>query len=650
MNVVDRIIGFFDPVSGLQRRAARKVLNQYEAAEPSRLRKFRRETATQNALVLKSASAVRAQARHLSRNHDIARGALRTMVNNIVGPKGIGIEPQPRRTDGTIHDVFAKELSALWLDWQRRPEVTHRHHFAQVQRMVCRAWVRDGEVFAQRLVGDVAYLDHGTRVPYSLELFESEMVPMDYSDGQRISQGIERNAWGRPVRYFVFRQSPSELYRIPTLSDLKPVAFDSMYHVAMLDHVGQLRGVSEFASVITRLEDIKDYEESERVAAKIAAMLTAYVKKGTPDLYQPNDGDKPNAPRSISLAPGMIIDDLAIGEEIGLIDSKRPNPNVLTFRQGQLRAVAAGLGGSYSSISRDYGGTYSSQRQELVEQWIHYATLADEFVGMFLQPVWEDFVSAAIMSGAIKLPRDVVKGSETAATYVAHAMPWIDPLKEALGSEALVKAGFASEFEMIRRRGASPRDVLEQIEAFRNLAKAKGLSFSTMVEPQVAPARPSEQDVDAEEEPTRGAQQDAGARALRTPVAAGEDRIDTLIDELKKMLAREPAASVVIHNAPPATNVEVHNEMQAPPAPSVEVHNAIPAASAPTIQNVVNVPPPPAPLVEVRNEVTVEPAAVAVTLPTRKTETTIVRDAAGNISQATQIETTVDESDDDKGD
>ena len=481
MNIVDRMIGYLDPIAGLRRRAARSVLGSYDAAEPSRMRKFRREAATQNQLVTKSAGAVRAQVRHLARNHDIARGALRTMVNNVVGAKGVGVEPQPRRADGTIHEEYAKALTTLWLDWQRRPEVTHRLHFSQVQRLLCRAWLRDGESFAQRLVGPVAYYDHATRVPYSLEMFEAEMVPMDYSDGQRITQGIERNAWGKPVHFWVYKRSPDALFRLPNSADLKPIPFDAIYHLATFDHISQMRGISEFASVITRLEDIKDYEESERVAAKIAAMLTAYIKKGTPDLYQPAEGDTAGSARSIGLAPGMIIDDLAIGEEIGLIDSKRPNPNVLTFRQGQLRAVAAGIGASYSSISRDYGGTYSSQRQELVEQWIHYATLTDEFVGMFLQPVWEDFVKAAELSGVLPVPRDLDLQSQTEATYVAQAMPWIDPLKEAISSQALVQAGLASEIEMIRRRGAVPRDVLEQIDAYRKLAKEKGLTFTTMV-------------------------------------------------------------------------------------------------------------------------------------------------------------------------
>jgi len=35
-----------------------------------------------------------------------------------------------------------------------------------------------------------------------------------------------------------------------------------------------------------------------------------------------------------AFSPGMIIDNVAVGEEIGMIDSNRPNPNLLTFRQG----------------------------------------------------------------------------------------------------------------------------------------------------------------------------------------------------------------------------------------------------------------------------------------------------------------------------
>lgn len=491
-NLVDRLVGYFSPSAGLRRLGARHALAlaapAYEAANPTRTRKFYRDAHSPNQLTQLSAVALRAQARQLHRNHDVSRGILRTMVNNIVGANGIGIEPQPRRKDGTIHEEYAKALRDIYREWCQRPEVTGRMSFAKAQRAMALTWLRDGEAFAQELVGAVPGLVHGSRLPFSLELFEPDMVPYDYPYGsasvqgdERIAQGIERNAWGRPVAYWVYKRHPAEGATAFSTADLKRVPADRIHHLANLDRIGQMRGVSEFASIITRLEDIKDYEESERIAAKIAAALTAYVKRSAPDGYAGPELDENGdpKPRSLSMAPGMVIDTLAAGEEIGLIDSNRPNPNVVTFRQGQLRAVAAGAGVSYSSAARDYNGTFSAQRQELVEQWVNYATLTDEFTGQFLQPCWATFVRVCDLSGVVPMPRDVLPTSADDALFIAQSMPWIDPLKEAEAYVALTRAGFASEVEVMRKRGVNPRDVLEQTRAWRTAAKDAGLTLTS---------------------------------------------------------------------------------------------------------------------------------------------------------------------------
>lgn len=467
MSAIDRIVAWFDPIAGLRRQSARAALAKYEAAEPSRLRKFYRETATANQLVRKGAKPLRDQARHLDRNHDIVTGALRTFANNVVGAAGIGIEPHPRHLDGTIHQAYSDALMEAFRDWARRPEVTKRFEWARVQRMAAKTWARDGELFAQRLAGPIPLLDHGTRVPYSLELIEADMIPIDYEGSfgsNKIMQGCERNAWGQPVAWWAYKTSPDEAWVVSS-SDLKRITADRMLHLAHIDRIPQIRGVSMLASVITRLEDIKDYEESERVAAKIAAMLTAYVKKGNADSLSDTAS---GAPRTLSLTPGTIIDDLRPGEEIGMIDSKRPNPNVVTFRQGQLRAAAAGFPISYSSLARDYSGTYSAQRQELVEQYVHYACACDDFTGQFVRPVWEEFVSIAHLSGVVPRPRDIKPGTDDDALYIAQAMPWIDPLREAEASVALITARLSSPQEQIRRRGAKPSDVIEQTRAWHS--------------------------------------------------------------------------------------------------------------------------------------------------------------------------------------
>lgn len=475
---IDRLIGWLSPAAAVRRAHARRLLASYDAATPTRLRRFSRESRSGESLARLQAPSIRQQARDLDRNHDLARGALTVLVDNIVGPNGIGIEPQPRSVSGEILDDLARQLLELWRDWCRYPEVTYQHSWASAQRLAARTWLRDGECFAQILQGPVATLDHRSIVPLSIELIEPDMVPTENDlpladrDG-----GIIRNAWGQPVSYRIFKVHPGDTFAWRTRDDLKTVPAERMLHLRLVDRIGQNRGVSALASVITRLEDLKDYEESERVAAKIAASMAGFIKKGAPDLYNPVtlDDDGTPAPRELRFRPGMIFDDLLPGEEIGTIDTSRPNVNLQSYRDGQLRAVAAGAGASYSSVSRNYNGTYSAQRQELVEQWVHYAALAETFVGQFVRPVWERFVALAVLTRAIEIPAEIDPQSLDDALFIGQTMPWIDPLKEASANETLERALHKSAPEIIRARGANPREVLAQQANWINAKKAAGL-------------------------------------------------------------------------------------------------------------------------------------------------------------------------------
>lgn len=505
----DRIVSWLNPVAGVRRSNARKVLAYYEAARSDRTRKGRREAASGNDAVLRAGASLRQQARHFEQNYDIALGVLNTFVNNVVGPKGIGVEPQPRKRDGSIDNELARKIMVLYKDWCRRPEVTKQHSWAGAQRLLCRSWARDGEVFAQQLTGLVPYYTHAGKVPYSIEMLECDYVPMELYSTSPVTtvQGIEINAWGEPLGYRVYKSNPIEsMGGITAIADTKRIAAANMLHLANVHRIRQLRGVSVFASVLGRFDNLKDYEESERIAAMIAASMAAYIKKGQPEDY--NATEVGGGQRSLKFKPGMIFDDLLPGEEIGTIDTKRPNPNLEIYRNGQLRAIAAGAGPTFSSISRTYDGTYSSRRQELVEGWSAYAVLSDEFISRIVRPSYENFIAAAVLSGAISVPSDVAPETVDDAEYIPPQMPWIDPVKEATAWTALTRGGFASEVEVIRRRGGNPMDVLEQISSFRRRARALDLILES--DAAVSLMKPGQEDP-ADEETGGGTQNKRGA-------------------------------------------------------------------------------------------------------------------------------------------
>jgi len=505
LTMIDRLVAAVAPVAALRRASARRVLASYDAGTPSRLRRFSRETRSGDALANLQSASIRTQARDLDRNHDLAHGALNVMVNNIVGPGGVGIEPQPRSVSGEILDDLSRQLLELWRDWQRLPEVTRAHSWASVQRLMCRTWLRDGEGFAQLLEGAIPALDHGTKVPLSLEMIEPDLVPTDAEILQPQGAGIVRNSWGRPTEYRVYKRHPGASVRLFSASDLKTIPAARMLHLMLTDRIGQGRGVSVLASVITRLEDLKDYEESERIAAKIAASMAAYIKKSEPDQYAiETDTNGEVEPRDMRFRPGMIFDDLRPGEEIGMIDTSRPNTNLQAHRDGQLRAIAAGIGGSYSSISRNYNGTYSAQRQELVEQWTHYQACAELFTSQFVQPVWERFVAIAVVSGLVKVPLDIKPGTLDDALYIGQTMPWIDPKKEADANEVLERNCYKSGPEIIRARGANPRETLMQEANWRKAKEAQGIKDAAPVAPSAMPPDPG--DDPSQDAPATGTQ------------------------------------------------------------------------------------------------------------------------------------------------
>jgi lambda family phage portal protein len=509
---IDRTVETIAPMHGLRRAQARNALalsnKAYDAADRNRFRDSVRDFGSGNNAVVGSGLYVRNMARHLDRNHDIVSGGLHTLAQNIIGATGIGVEPQPRNRNGDVLEDLAFQLSMLWSDFCKRPEVTWQHDNGSMERLLCRTWLRDGEGLAQELIGPVPLLDHGTRVPYSLEMIEPDLLPWDFTEpGRGITQGVQRNAWGRPVAYHLYKQHPGEMLAL--LGETKSVPAERMMHIKLVDRIGQVRGISLLASVLTRLDDLKDYEESERIAAKIAACFAAFIIKG--DATHLPEG-VPDKDRTARLSPGMVFDTLRPGESVGTVDTNRPNPNLEGWRNGQLRAGASGFRISFSSFAKNYNGTYSAQRQELVEQYGAYGVLSQEFIGAIARRKYERFAAVALATpGLLRIPSDFAAMSIGDAMYVAPQMPWINPMHEAEAMALLEEHTYMSGPEIIRRRGANPRDVLDQQSAWIERKRTWGIPSAT-----TGPAKPPENPM----QNTPGAAAPAAARHRTSHLAA----------------------------------------------------------------------------------------------------------------------------------
>lgn len=481
MNVLDKAIAAISPTWGLERVKARAIMAAYEGAKDTRTRRLDKASRSSSDDVLAAGRSLREQARHLDQNHDLATGVLDTLVARVVGPSGISIEPTPQTLDGELHEDLAEQIEMLQDEWDEAPEITGTMNRAEMERLACRTWLRDGEVFGVGIRGGTY---HNTDIPYSVQLLEPDYCPLDLSDyapivgGQiKLKGGIEFNQYLRPVWYYFHPIDPREGYGGISQSDLQRINAQRVTHLKFTRSIRQVRGVTLFANVMTRFQDIKDYEESERVAARIAATLGFYIKKSdqVSGAAQVNE----NGDREITFAPGMTFDQLMPGEDVGMIESNRPSPIVMDFRNGQLRAIGAGTGAGYSSISKDYSGNYSSQRQELVEQQAHYECFTDRLVNGHTKPHRARMLQMAMLSGRLRIPSDVNPRTIFNAIYYGPRMPWIDPDREAKGAERLVRAGFRTQDETVRQFGGKPRESRKKFAQERRANYANGLAFSS---------------------------------------------------------------------------------------------------------------------------------------------------------------------------
>lgn len=479
MNIIDKLTAPFAPRFTLHRARARqvlKVMNAYEAAKPSRTRKNPGDNRAPD-VVTGVSGTLRGQARHLEHNHDLANGILSTLVKRTVGPKGVSVEPQPKDKDGKVIFDLAQRISDLRDRWVNAPEVTGELSNAMAEQLLARTWYRDGEAIAKDVMGDAPGLRHGSKVKYSVELLEADFLPFELNDLSRnIKQGVQRNSWGRPVYYHLYKQHPGDWQGYGL--DVRPVNADLIHHLKLITRLGQGRGVSVFASVMSRLNDIKDYEESERVAARIAAAMAFYIRKGSAESFDP-DGEGADEAREFDIAPGMMFDDLEPGEDIGTVQSNRPSPLLQSFRDAMLKACSSGTGAAYSSISKNYDGSYSARRQENVDSWDDYKILTSWFIHLYTRPVYERFVQMAILSGELKLPEGLDRETLYDADFGGPVMPQVDPNKEANSEKTRKGEMLTSPQKIIRARGDNPREVLDQWQQWKEELESRGLSDSS---------------------------------------------------------------------------------------------------------------------------------------------------------------------------
>lgn len=467
MNLIDRVIATFAPVAGLKRaqaRAALGVVMNYDAATTGRRASSWRASGADADAASARRARIAAIARDMVRNTPLARRAEAVIAANVVG---MGILPKIEGGTKSQATSLAAAIEAH-LD-TTAIDADGRQTLYGLQNLAMRAIVDGGEVLIRR-----RFRTRSDRLPLALQL---QVLEADFIDtartgpaesGNEIREGIEFDAIGRRVAYWLFDRHPGSSYRPVKTYASRRVPASEILHVFDQGRPGQMRGVSWFHAVAMRLQDLADGQDAQLMRQKIAACFAGFRTMDGAD-----EADNGLEEIGTTITPGTIRQ-LKPGENITFASPPRVD-GYDEFTRSVLREVAAGLGITYEALSGDLSNvnftSYKAGRIEMdlnVRQW-QWLML----IPQMMEPIGRWIVEQWAIEAGLRPSRGL------RLTWTAPVRPLIDPAREIGALRDKVRAGFASRQGVIRELGDDPALILgEQIED-AEAADEAGLKFDS---------------------------------------------------------------------------------------------------------------------------------------------------------------------------
>lgn len=427
---------------------------------------------------------LRERSRDLVKNNDYARNAQRVITNNTVG-QGITMQAAVKmRRGGRMDDTTNGAIEAAWAKWKRK-QICHTGgvlSFIDIERQVMNAMPEAGEIFIRMVKQSFG----GSRVPLALEVIEADRLDVDLNEiakgsGNEIRMGVERDQWGRPVAYHFKRQHPGDMPFGAGAVDNTTVRVPAgdVLHLFKPDRPGQTRGAPWLASAIMRMHHLAGFTEAEVIAARAEACRMGFITSPEGDAMQ--DGE--DAGQAIAQFEPGRIERLEPGESYTEAKPTRPGGQFEPFVRAMLRSMAAGIGVSYASLSRDYSDSnYSSSRLALLDDRDHWRVLQSWLIENLHRPVFEEWLELAVLSGELNLPGyEVNPEPYRAVRWIPRGWSWVDPVKEIAAYKDAVRCGFTTMADVIGQQGGDIEDVMQQRQREKQMADDMDLMFDTDV-------------------------------------------------------------------------------------------------------------------------------------------------------------------------
>lgn len=532
---MDSVVSAFSPARGLARMQARATLEQmaaitnggagYDAGKYNRLTKnWSRQQVNENQIPAGQINQLRAESWNLYRNNPYAKKIVRTLETKVVG-RGLNPQSLAKKPDGTPWLEFRDRVSQLWRQMACRLDIRGTPgrgglEMCDLQKLALRSTILSGDVLCR----PVAVKSARAPVPIQLQMIAGERLTSEAEksmpSGNLFYRGVELNANGQRVAYHIARPTLDQSYTAYRVESDR-VEAKEIIHLYVSEDVDQLRGVPWFAPTLLQFRDTGDLQYNTLKASAVAACVVMGYRLATGQsklgLEGNGNGDliDQDGNRITKMQPGMMIN-LGQDGELKGFSPNQPTMNAEAFIKHMLRGVGSALPGvKPSTVTGDYkGATFSSERAADNDCWPEMESVQDWFTSSFCQPIFDELVIAAVVSGYFS---DLITPEQFSARRdELLEAAWQGPVarsinpKDDIESAALrVKLGVSSPQIESAAMGRDWQQILRDIKDYTDTATELGVeeSYISGVLGVVPEPEPAEAAAD-EEKPADKAKED----------------------------------------------------------------------------------------------------------------------------------------------
>jgi lambda family phage portal protein len=479
----------------------------YAGAQVNRLYqdRFFAQLQSANEEIRTSLKRLRARSRDLARNNPYGSRFVGLVVENVVGPTGIGLQARVQTGDGVLDQEVNAQIEEAWRDWSKAENASADGvlSWTGIQQLIFRTLPQDGEYIVRLLPG------FDNRHGFAVQVLDPDQLDIDLNrareaGGNEIRMGVEMDRWGRRVAFHLWTSHPAD-FRTPRERVRVPAS--QIVHGFLVMRAGQVRGVPWFAPIVLRSMMLDGSDEAHLTATRVGASKMGFFRTRPEDEPDP-DAVGADEPLVMEAEPGTFED---IGNrEFVEWSPDYPAASYPAFVKAMLRAIATGVAVSYNTLANDLEGVnFSSIRAGLLTERDVWRLLQRWAIEHLHERVYMTWLRQAMTSGVLRLP-SMIAEEWSAHVWQPRGWQWVDPLKEVAAAEKAIGLGLKSRTMICAEHGLDFEDVLRDLRREQELAAQYGVSIAPAGESAPVPVP----DDDDDEAPRRPANAVAAASRL----------------------------------------------------------------------------------------------------------------------------------------